>query len=181
MKKFIGYLEETYLDSVKPYGWKKGEDLVDIYENPRGDEMRELGKKSLRFILDSKTKSCYIWDAEITHYDVLDQSLVKGPIPSFPHSMLDSGLDALIDSEGWLRYFCGMVGSSGKVFSDTLNQFAADTWWKRGTPEQRKRALSVLDQMLTIDWGWASKYGIEQAQIRKIITSIQKVGRSFAK
>ena len=57
-KKFmIDLLLEKWITAFKKYGH-----VVEVFENPTPKEIREF-KKAFRFILDSKNKKVYIWDA----------------------------------------------------------------------------------------------------------------------
>jgi len=168
MIRFREYLnEDTYLDSIKPNGWKKGDPLIDIYKNPSKTDIAKM--KKVRFILDAQTKTCYMWDASVMHWDATQ---VINKHADIPEDMMASSLYGLLD-KGWLRYFLGSR-SGDKVESDILDSFSFDDWaWNRGEKGEVEKAKKQVQKIAAMDWSWASRYGIDPGKIKKILDDLK--------
>lgn len=61
------YLNEKYLNAVKHSG-----KTFEVFTNPSKDELRELG--DIRGIIDTKTKTLYVWSAYMNHYNMMKEN-----------------------------------------------------------------------------------------------------------
>jgi hypothetical protein len=97
MKTFQEFINEENFTTLKdPFSRGK---TFDVYKNPSSSDLSKLmkesvelkrlgmgdGKGELRFILDSKTKICYVWLAlHTTHLNALNQMKSSGAISDVP-------------------------------------------------------------------------------------------------
>jgi hypothetical protein len=71
--RLLQYLQETYVTLGEPLSWR-GEipkSPFPIFCNPTAKELREIGNKDIRYLVDFKYKKLYVWDADFTHQEAM--------------------------------------------------------------------------------------------------------------